>query len=685
MTIATSAFVAIAAGLAAATSGVASASGCTDSWVGGSGDLWDTPGNWSNDVAPVAGDTACISAAGSYSVIIGNEGITVAGLVLGGAGSTATLTIGNGGSGAPNITIGTLTINTGSTLVFGYDGTLTATSVTNSGTFQIPVTGYTATLNITTFDNRGTFEAGGEVTYNLPTSASSLTNDATGTLSVGTSVIMTIASPAGQIGTVTQDGVIDNSGTLYVNDSLDVKGGSICGPVSVGNVTQGNLTFVGAVTSGPACGGSFTTDEILFGNVTGTFTGNIPAAYTLDVGNPGPSAPVITIAGAITNAGTFSFGYDGTITATSTFTNTGTFEVPVTGYTATLDFTDFVNEATFSIGSATTYTLPTSSSQLLNGSTGSLSVSSGVTVNISSPAGQTGTVTEDGLLTNSGTITDLDTLSILGGTVCGNVVRVGQDGGASQTLSFASHVAAGPACAAHLAKGQLFMANIAGTVSGNIPKGWTVDIGDGGANLANVTLSGTTTNAGTLEAGYGATVTDASALTNTGTLEIVKSTYTTTAFNLGGLTNSKNITIKGTGSINLPAATTLTSGVHSKITVSKSKTLNLTENLVNHGILTIDSGGRVDVTGTYTQSGSSSQFIPQLGSRTKYGELNVSGTASLSGTLAPTDGGTFVPPSGSTYKVITSAGLAGTQFTTVSGSFTVQYISSDSDVQLTAD
>jgi hypothetical protein len=499
-------------------------------------------------------------------------------------------------------------------------------------------------------------------------------------LSVATGQILTVSSPSGQTATVTQDGVIDSYGSLYVEETVDVEGGSACGAVSVGQDSElpGNLAFIGTVIAGPSCAAGLSTDVIAVGNVTGTLSGNIPAAYTVNIGNDTSSAPATTIEGAITNAGTLSFGWDGTLTDTSTLTNAGTFEVA--SDTATLDLTSFDNTGAFEVNTSTTYELPSSSSTLTNATTGTLSVATGQILTVSSPSGQTGTVSEEGVIDNSGSFTDLDTLSVLGGTVCDNSVHVGYDDAVGETLSFASHVASGPACAAHAPKDKLFITNIPGTLSGNVPKGWTVAIGDGGSGFANVTLSGTSTNSGTIEPGYGATVTDASALTNKGTIEVPKSVYTGTALDLAGLTNSKTILVKGSATINLPAGQTLTSGSTGTITVSKHYTLTVAADLLNQGKLTIDAGGFVKVTGTYAQVGNSSKFIPQLASHTSFGILEVTGSASLAGEIAPS----LKPPSGSTYQVLTSGGLGGTTFTTVVGNFTAQYISSDSDVQLTA-
>jgi hypothetical protein len=673
-----SAFSAIGAGVIAVTSSAASAQTCTDTWTNSAGGNWFTAADWSLGVVPGSGGTACVTATGSYSVTMGNQGADLAGLVVGGSGSDPTLAIGNNGSGAPTVDVGTVTTSAGATISFGWDGTMTVTSFTNAGTFE--VASDTAALDFTSFDNTGTFEVDTSTSYELPTSASTLTNATTGTLSVATGQILTVSSPSGQTATVTQDGVIDSYGSLYVEETVDVEGGSACGAVSVGQDSElpGNLAFIGTVIAGPSCAAGLSTDVIAVGNVTGTLSGNIPAAYTVNIGNDTSSAPATTIEGAITNAGTLSFGWDGTLTDTSTLTNAGTFEVA--SDTATLDLTSFDNTGTFEVDTSTTYELPSSSSTLTNATTGTLSVATGQILTVSSPSGQTATVSEEGVIDNSGSFTDLDTLSVLGGTVCDNSVHVGYDDAVGETLSFASHVASGPACAAHAPKDKLFIANIPGTLSGNVPKGWTVAIGDGGSGFANVTLSGTSTNSGTIEPGYGATVTDASALTNKGTIEVPKSVYTGTALDLAGLTNSKTILVKGSATINLPAGQTLTSGSTGTITVSKHYTLTVAADLLNQGKLTIDAGGFVKVTGTYAQVGNSSKFIPQLASHTSFGILEVTGSASLAGEIAPS----LKPPSGSTYQVLTSGGLGGTTFTTVVGNFTAQYISSDSDVQLTA-
>jgi hypothetical protein len=229
------------------------------------------------------------------------------------------------------------------------------------------------------------------------------------------------------------------------------------------------------------------------------------------------------------------------------------------------------------------------------------------------------------------------------------------------------------------------MANIVATLTGNIPAGYTVVIGDGGSSFFNITAS-STTNAGTLEPGFGGTLTFTGALANTGTLEVPTSTYNTKIVVGGNLTNSKKIALNAAGTISVPAGdSVINSSTHSKVKVAGSGvTFDITGSLANTmGQVAIGAGDVLAVSGTYSQ-GATAKYKPTLASTSSYGVLKVTGTATLAGTLSPTDAAGFTPPHASTYLVLTSAGLASTTFGTVSGAFTAQYITSDSDVQLTA-
>ena len=125
------------------------------------------------------------------------------------------------------------------------------------------------------------------------------------------------------------------------------------------------------------------------------------------------------------------------------------------------------------------------------------------------------------------------------------------------------------------------------------------------------------------------------------------------------LTNAKKIKIGGTGTV-----------------------LHITGSLDNTKVLQIAAGDAVDVTGTYTQS-SLGTFKPALASSSSIGVLNVTGTASIAGTVSAKLASGFHPSVGATWIVLKSAGLGGIDLRHGVGDVHAQYVSSDSNVQLT--
>ena len=860
----------------------AAAQSC-DTWNNTSGGAWDTGSNWSDNAPPSGSTDACITAPGSYTVTIGNETITAGALTVGGSGSTPTLSIGNSGSGEPDITFASVS-NSG-TIESGFGGSFTVSgNFTNTGaaTLEVPNTGFGGTaLNVASLDNQGSFEVNATTTYTLPTSSSTLLNDSTGTISVASGNSLTITSPSGQTGTVTQDGVLDNSGQFIAAAAVTVQGGSICNnPLQVGMdgqaATTDGLAFASSVGSGPSCGTGIPTDNIFIANIAGSLSGNIPSAYTVSVGDGGSASARITIPSAMTVEGTLNLGNEGSLSSTAAITNMGTidavassfageafnlssltnkgaldvntpstYELPkssstlvnsssgtisvasgnsltitspsgqtgtvtqdgvldnsgqfiaaaavtvqggsicnnplqvgMDGQAATTDglafassvgsgpscgtgiptdnifianiagslsgnipsaytvsvgdggsasaritipsamtvegtlnlgnegslsstaaitnmgtidavsssfageafnLSSLTNKGALDVNTPSTYELPKSSSTLVNSSSGTISVASGNSLTITSPSGQTGTVTQDGVIDNSGAMSMQNPLTIDGGTVCGNEVQVGVDGETGGSLAFATTVGTGPACGTGIPTDQLFMANITSTLTGTVPKAYTVAIGDGGASFANITASGSK-NLGTIEPGFGATLTFSGNLKNKGTLEVPVSSFTT-IIDLGGtLTNKKAVVFDGATQIS--AANFNNEKPTSTVSVG-GLAVSLTGPLSNAGVLSIAAGGSLAISSSYEQ-GSTAMFDPQLASTSSYGVLNVTDGASVAGTVAASDAAGFTPPSGSTYVVLTSGGLGGTSFEHVTGAFTAQYITNDTDAQLTA-
>ena len=286
----------------------------------------------------------------------------------------------------------------------------------------------------------------------MPTSSSTLLNDSTGTISVASGNSLTITSPSGQTGTVTQDGVLDNSGQFIAAAAVTVQGGSICNnPLQVGMdgqaATTDGLAFASSVGSGPSCGTGIPTDNVFIANIVGSLSGNIPSAYTVSIGDGGAASARITIPSAMTVKGTLNLGYEGSLSSTAAITNMGTIDAVSSSFTGeAFNLSSLTNEGALDVNTPSTYELPKSSSTLVNSSSGTISVASGNSLTITSPSGQTGTVTQDGVLDNSGQFIAAAAVTVQGGSICNNPLQVGMDGQAATTdgLAFASSVGVRP-------------------------------------------------------------------------------------------------------------------------------------------------------------------------------------------------------------------------------------------------
>ncbi len=618
---------------------------CTDSWKSGASGKWDTAADWSTGKVPGLSDVACISASGSYTVTIGNESITIAALTIGGTGSTPTLAIGNSGSGEAAISVtGAVTINTG-TLSFGWEGGLSAGSVTNTGTFLVPASGFTSSVSTNTFANGGTFTNNANLDLFLSGTNAALTN--TGTLSVAASQTLAISSPSGQTAAIDQSGTIDNSGLLTGADAWDISGGSICGNApSVGSGdggTGGSLTFAPTVAGGPACGTGVTSDNIFVPNVVASISGTIPSTYAVSIGDGGSSESAVTL-NSVVNEGTLSFGWEGALSGS--LTNTGTFVVPASPYDSTWKTTGFDNEGTTDFDANLAVTLSSKSTVVTNAHGASVTVANGVAVPFVGKKGKTGSFVQDGLITNSGgAISVGDPLQIDGGTLCGSPLSAGSgDGGTGGSLTFASTLAAGPACGTGVATDQLFVPNVAEIVTTNIPKGWSLTIGDGGSSFAQVTWDGTT-NAGTLIPGFGATLTDANNVTNSGTLLVPESPYQT-ALVVGDLNNKGSVTFDG--------STTVTS----------------TKGLVNKkGSVALGDDANVSLSGGFSQGAKGTLSVVIDGGAVG---LTAAKTAAVAGTIDVTNASGFTPTHGEKFTLLSGTPLTGT-FSSTEGSYTISY------------
>jgi hypothetical protein len=468
-------------------------------------------------------------------------------------------------------------------------------------------------------------------------------------------------------------GTFDNGGPLTLADSaylqldsgtgssfVDDTGGSV---VSTGDSTSGDLVVsagnsytqgAGTTSGGPVyvVGSSLTYTgtgaSTIDGESTGTLTGSLAAGQQLYLVSIGCGAAATeTLTGSSTNAGlidltstacsggttTLDVGYTGT--KANELTNTGTIEVDGGSGGGRVIEGGIVNGATKApghivINANTTYT-PTVSipgakkpkvvaTELDNKGVVQLA---NATMTVS--ATKKGTFKNDtgGSIVTSGggqLVVDGPNLYSQGnGTTSGNPVVV--SGGA---VSFAAKGGA----ASVEAEGKV-------ALTGTLNKGQTL------------TILG-------IGCGASATVTDKAALTDNGAIVLTATSCSggATTLTLSGSGAAATLTVGATGSIAWPAGS------------GGSRTINA--NIVNDGVMGPSGTYALAVNGNYTQ-GSSGVYDVNVNTPNSADNLQVSGTASLAGTMTAVPVAGFTPTTGNTWTGVVTAGTVEGAFTTVNG------------------
>jgi hypothetical protein len=190
----------------------------------------------------------------------------------------------------------------------------------------------------------------------------------------------------------------------------------------------------------------------------------------------------------------------------------------------------------------------------------------------------------------------------------------------------------------------------------------------GDYSLKNVAAAGqpkaTLTNAGTFQKTVGVGVTKVDLpLTDTGTLNAGKGTlyFVQDILQAAGQTTLTGGNLKTDGKFTIAARSSLTG----------AGTLTATE-VINSGTISLGTvTGTLTITGNYTQTGTGWLNLringPQAG--TGYDQINISGTAKLAGTMAVVKLSSYIPPSGTTFQLLTFGSLDGT-----SNRFTTEYL-----------
>ena len=324
------------------------------------GGAWFTAVNWTPASVPGAGSTACIDAAGTYTVTLdpSNDATPVdldALSIGGGASGVQTLSLGGLGAAILNLTTGA-DVKTGGVLsVSGMGGTLLAApAISNAGVLQsTALCGGCGTPTVRAdLSNAGT----------LRVSTSGLTLDKTNGAYANTGTIdvlgvLTIPSTAGnptlpplESGSITSTAGNPNGGDFRdARRHVHVQGrrrpqhaprprDARRGESAFGQSPVGTAAF--SMLPSPA------------GN---TFTGNIGATHTLRMptvgGTPTMTTRTLTLAGDVVNAGTIEIqASPGTsfpiLAGTGTLTNTGTVVVTGTGGDSSRIAINLVNRGT---------------------------------------------------------------------------------------------------------------------------------------------------------------------------------------------------------------------------------------------------------------------------------------------------------------------------------------------------
>ncbi len=340
---------------------------CTHHWASGVNGSWFDATKWAPQTVPGASSTACLDAAGTYTVTldpvsdavpVGLDGLSIGG----GASGTQTLALA-GTAALLNVTVGIDVKATGTFSVPGATGmVVTAGAVSNAGLLQtLPVCGgcggatlradlaNTGTLRAATnglildktdgvYSNTGTIDILGTITIPASTGHPSFTQQSGDILSTnsGTNGIIFLM----QAGTFTYNGgntIVSTRGPVAL-EGVDLA----FGPSPVGNATINLL---------PSAAGN-------------TFTGSIGAGQTVRLRSTGSpvAAPsrTLTLLGDVTNAGTLDVGpVAGTpfsmLTGTGTLTNeaTGVLRMAGSGADSARMGVNFLNRGVLSVTGGT--------------------------------------------------------------------------------------------------------------------------------------------------------------------------------------------------------------------------------------------------------------------------------------------------------------------------------------------
>ncbi len=469
------------------------------SWKSGVSGNWTVAADWSTGAVPGAADDATIAVAGSYTVAV-STAITVDSITLSDPSATLAIVdpgkteavaknfttagavkIDTTGGGGTKFTVGGTLSNSG-TLVIGNSGISTASTVTaaalaNTGTIDLTGGTAQATLDVTgaTLANlTGDYVLRGNALLEVEGSSVSPTGGSVVSIAGHAELVLDGAQSrlAQSTGTTTNSGLISlatNNGTLAIQLGSSIAAG--------GALTNNGLIEVDndIFGTGDAGGSSLT--------VAGTLTNR----GDLDIGNSGLTTAATVKAAGLANAAMGTIDLTGD-TAKATLDITGAAAATLTG------FYYLQGDALLEFGSGHITAIAANSELQIDGPDAWVALSSAATSNSALTA----------LATNSG-ILDLEDTSLTTTTAFANHNQLSVDGG---TLKLGG---------ALTNTGDFSIDAASPVIGGAVTNSGDLSIDDG-----NLTIVGGLTNSGSLqiEGGSSAIQVTASALSNTGTIDL---------------------------------------------------------------------------------------------------------------------------------------------------------------------
>jgi hypothetical protein len=699
-------------------------------WYGGTSGV-NT--NWSDNAFPDDTDHACLNNLGSpYTVTMGATTIVDHYSIQ--SEATLTLTGGTGfRAEADSTNAGTINLTGTSALATeNFDNTNTET-LTNTGTIDSSGASGTQFLSGNLL-NQGTISVGHpdlqfQARFDsgrLPT----LTNTSTGTVTVANSGVLTVLNGATLENT---GGTIDGAGRLDVlgdNSGLRISGATIATSADVNLTSSADLFFLGSsVANGNIDIGSG--GHLLSGNVPAGITLDIDPGSQLRSETSYTNAGTITLLGASSVLSTENFDAP----STETLTNTGTIAFNGTGGTEyisgdvnnqgtiTVAHPDIRIQGFFDNGRTPTFR-----------NTGTMTIAStGLVLVVDGPRFIQGQGTS-GTLDGSGTLNTISTtgnpagpLQISGGSIAQTVDVNLNNGGALEFVSAGSATGNVDVVSA----GHLMSGNVPAGFSVDIETGVILRAASSYTNAGTLRLAGpgaqlstenqvagdteTMTNTGTITAtGVNGPVHLAGDVVNQGTISVTNPELRFHAIHEPRnpkLTNAAAgvITVAAGSQLTTPAAqafanagsvevsgkltangytqtagsSTIVGGPPAEISPGTGQTLALQGgtlggngtvqgNLTSGGTVrpgTSSAPGTLAVSGDYTQQAAG--ILTGRVTSSANDRLNVSGAATLAGTLAVSTSG-FSPAVGQSFTVLTDGSQTG-QFGTVTGASSGPY------------